>query len=97
MSIADHNRTTTAYAPEVSRHPVCAAVDHVLDLIIKDQDTGKSNVAEAMGVEFGISFAAAMCRAAQTRRDRHTMKTHGSTSQLPEGADPSGISKGDYI
>jgi len=84
MSIADHNRHSIAYAPKEQRHFICIAFEQLLRQVVADQDTKKSNVAEALAHEFGTSVAHAIMMAADIQRlrmEHHGMNLHdGRTS-----------------
>jgi hypothetical protein len=63
------------------RHAVCTLFDGFLDVIIADQNTGNSNAAEAMRLEFGESVTASVMQAAGIKRLRMQMERRDGTQE----------------
>ena len=85
VSIIDSSpRQSKAYDPKSRRHPVCRQLDLLLESIIVHQDTGNSNVGEALRHEFGESLFTCLMQAAGIRRMRHhgTQKATGAPAEI---------------
>ena len=65
------------------RHPVCRQFDLILESILVHQDTGNSNVGEAMRHEFGESLTASIMQAAGIRRLRREIDARTKSGTQP--------------
>jgi hypothetical protein len=68
------------------RNPVCQMFDLVLCCIVELQDTGNTDVAEAMRLEFGESVTASIMQAAGIKRLRMKYEQENDGTQDPMGA-----------
>lgn len=80
----------TTLPPEVTAKIICDMFRQALRLIVLDQKHDKSQIAERMNYEFGISCTAAIMRAAheQKLKDDHTMNVQGSPPSDGREVDP---------